>query len=174
MTTKERSRPPAAPPITHGVSAATTPVELLQHAQSRPGWSKLTPLHREQATEVFLAAECPALNGIALDNQALRKQLDLSEAQWWKLARALKDARFLDVRRRWSGMPGKLREDGPASWLYAPTENVLPSQLPRKRKRDHAAEIRSLRSEVATLRDDMLRRDQAAQRAIAMLQEHHS
>src|SRR5215211_5168041 len=162
----ERARGPLGPPITQsppqGLPASVPAVSgqratfehyaLLDRAVNRSGWSQLSPLRREHATALLLAAEAPSLGILCNDNEAMRRRLGLSAAQWQKLSRALRDARLLDVQRRWTTLPnGRHREDGPANWLYAADDAPRQSQIPKKRKAKTDARVRLLESRVATL-----------------------
>src|SRR5215211_4562944 len=182
----ERARGPLGPPITQsppqGLPASVPAVSgqratfehyaLLDRAVNRSGWSQLSPLRREHATALLLAAEAPSLGILCNDNEAMRRRLGLSAAQWQKLARALKETRLLDVQRRWSGVPGNYREAGPASWLYAPDDSPRQSQIPRKRLTQTDARLRRLERENAVQRDDLNRMQGVMLDAISLLQEH--
>jgi hypothetical protein len=150
--------------------------DLLAHAQRRRGWAKLTDLQKERAAQLLLNAECyypeRGLNIIAGDNEVMRQRLGLSKGQWQKLARALKDARLIEVQRRFEGVPGNYRETGPAGWLYAKTDDIRPSQIPTKRKSDVVARVRRVEAENAVLRDEMKRMNDALRSINSIVQEH--
>lgn len=177
----ETERAPAtalAPETQVNVDSSTVVAgaDLLAHAQRRRGWAKLTDLQKERATQLFLVAECyypeRGLNIIAGDNEVMRERLGLSKGQWQKLARALKDARLIDVQRRFEGVPGNYREAGPAGWLYAKTDDIRPSQIPKKRKADVVARVRRVEAENAILRDEMKRMNDALTSIGSIVQEH--
>jgi hypothetical protein len=145
---------------------------LLAQAMNRPGWQRLSPLQRERARQLFLAAETPRLKIIAADNRALRERLGWSPGVSQKMVKALKEARLLDVKRRWEGVPGNYREAGPASWVYADTDALRSSQIPKTRGKQTNARLRRVERENAALRDDVSRLQRVVRDTISNLQEH--
>lgn len=140
------------------LTGETTAPELLAHAQSRQGWSKLTPRQRQRACAMFLVAECPGLGIITTNNALFRTRLGWSMGTAQRMVSALKRARLLAVERKWETLPdGRKRELGPAAWVYTTTDTPHQSQLPKPRAKRTDARLRSLQSQVDVLSDDLIR-----------------
>ncbi len=138
MTSQPRSfREMTTPQLNHE--------ELLEHAARRHGWQQLTHVERERAAQLILAADHPELGILALDNHAKARELGWSVGQSQRLVRSLKAARLIDVSRKWETLPsGRKRELGPASWMYTYTDELLPSQIPKRRTKRTEPRLRSL------------------------------
>lgn len=119
----------------HLGGASAEHLALLRRLHERRGWHELTPLQRQRATELVLAAECPSLGIITTNIEELCARLDWTQGMRQKTVRALKDARLLSVFRQRAQNPetGTWYELRPATFSVRETDEIPAAQRPLKR-----------------------------------------